>query len=284
MIGQNGCGKDAERVRDEVRRVYAEIARSGGSCCGPGSCCGDGGNPAGIAKSLGYSEQDLAGLPEGANMGLSCGNPVALATLKPGEIVLDLGAGGGFDVFLAARAVGPSGRAIGVDMTPEMIAKARAAIAGFRRTTGLDNVEFRLGEMENLPVADSSVDVVISNCVINLSTDKPRVWREIARVLKPGGRAAVSDLALLRPLPEALETSITAYAGCVAGAVLVEDTRAAAEAAGLEIGSVHTDSSYVERMESWSDPLYREIARHLPEGTVPSDFVTSLDIAAVKPR
>lgn len=239
--------------------------------------------PDAVAESLGYSREDLQALPEGANMGLSCGNPVALATLRPGEVVLDLGAGGGFDVFLAARAVGPGGRAIGVDMTPEMVARARAGISAFRTSTGLDNVEFRLGEIENLPVADASVDVVISNCVINLSTDKPRVWREIARVLKPGGRAVVSDIALLRPLPEPLRASLEAYVGCVAGAVPVEEARAAAVAAGLSVTSLHTDSSYAANMEAWSDPLYREIARQLPEGTGPEDFVTSLDMKASKP-
>ncbi len=269
-------------MRGEVRRGYAEIARSGGSCCGPGPCCGDV-DPDAVAESLGYSRGDLSGLPPGANMGLSCGNPVALASLKPGDVVLDLGAGGGLDVFLAARAVGPGGRAIGVDMTAEMVARARAGTAAFRAASGLDNVEFRLGEIESLPVADASVDVVLSNCVINLSIDKPRVWREIARVLKPGGRAAVSDLALLRPLPEELGASLEAYLGCIAGAVLVEETRAAAEAAGLSVESMRSDSSYAMNMESLSDPLYREIARHLPEGTRPSDFVTSLDVTAVKP-
>ena len=166
-------------------------------------------------------------------MGLSCGNPNALAALKPGEVVLDLGAGGGFDVFIAGRKVGPTGRAIGVDMTPEMLAKARKNIAAYRERTGLDNVEFRLGEIEHLPVADASVDVVISNCVINLSPDKPQVWREIARVLKPGGRVAVSDLALLKPLPPAVVERVEALVGCVAGAVLVSETERMAREAGL---------------------------------------------------
>ena len=166
-------------------------------------------------------------------MGLSCGNPAALAALKPGEVVLDLGSGGGFDVFIAGRKVGATGRAIGVDMTPEMLAKARRNIAGYRKETGLDNVEFRLGEIEHLPVADNSVDVIISNCVINLSPDKPQVWREMARVLKPGGRVAVSDMALLKPLPPEVRKMVEALVGCVAGAVLVSETGRMASEAGL---------------------------------------------------
>ena len=232
--------KDSETVRQKVREGYGKIAASGGSCCGPApTCCGSA--PAAsenLAKHIGYSAAELAALPEGANMGLSCGNPNALAALKPGEVVLDLGAGGGFDVFIAGRNVGPTGRAIGVDMTPEMLAKARKNITAYRERSGLDNVEFRLGEIEHLPVADASVDVVISNCVINLSPDKPQVWREIARVLKPGGRVAVSDLALLKPLPPAVAESVEALVGCVAGAVLVSETERMAREAGLvDIGA-----------------------------------------------
>ena len=164
-------------VRETVRKGYANIAAGGGTCCGPAkSCCGST-NPDAVAKAVGYSDAELATLPEGANMGLSCGNPGAVAALKPGEIVLDLGSGGGFDVFLVAQKVGPKGRAIGVDMTPEMLGKARRNADDFRKRTKLDNVEFRLGEIEHLPAADASVDAVISNCVINLSPDKPQVWR-----------------------------------------------------------------------------------------------------------
>src|SRR5438105_1906005 len=218
--------KDSETVRQVVREGYGKIAQAGGSCCGTSaSCCGSTDTVAeDLAKHIGYSAEELAALPEGANMGLSCGNPNALAALQPGEVVLDLGSGGGFDVFIAGSKVAASGRAIGADMTPQMIAKARHNTQAYRQRTGLDNVEFRLGEIEHLPVADASVDVVISNCVINLSPDKPQVWREIGRVLKPDGRVAVSDLALLRPLPPAILKMVEALVGCVAGAVLVSET------------------------------------------------------------
>jgi SAM-dependent methyltransferase len=279
------CGKTDKKqsVRESVRKGYAAIAASGGSCCGPSkSCCG-GGDAAGVARAVGYSDAELATLPEGANMGLSCGNPGAIAALKRGEVVLDLGSGGGFDVFLVAQKVGPKGRAIGVDMTPEMLGKARRNAGDFRKQTRLDNVEFRLGEIEHLPVADASVDVVISNCVINLSPDKPQVWREIARVLKPGGRVAVSDLALLKPLPRKILASIEALVGCVAGAVLVAETRAMAKAAGLTEIQLTPKSGYVDGMVDWNDPLYLGIRKQLPKGSKLGAFVTSLDVAARKP-
>ncbi len=189
-MNKNDIANEPEAVRAAVREGYGKIASSSGSCCSTArSCCGSSPEASeGLAKHIGYSSEDLAALPEGANMGLSCGNPNALAALQPGEVVLDLGSGGGFDVFIAGRKVGPSGRAIGVDMTPEMLAKSRKNTAAFRERSGLNNVEFRLGEIEHLPVADASVDAIISNCVINLSPDKPQVWREISRVLKPGGR------------------------------------------------------------------------------------------------
>jgi len=272
-------------VRQKVREGYGKIAGSGGSCCGAApTCCGS--TPVAsedLAKHIGYSAEELAALPEGANMGLSCGNPNALAVLKPGEIVLDLGAGGGFDVFIAGRKVGPTGRAIGVDMTPEMLSKARKNLGTYRERTGLDNIEFRLGEIEHLPVADASVDVVISNCVINLSPDKPQVWREIARVLKPGGRVAVSDLALLKPLPPAVAESVEALIGCVAGAVLVSETECMAREAGLVDIVTMAKSAYIDGMVDWQDPLYQKIVAHLPAGAKPSDYITSLEIAARKP-
>ncbi len=270
---------DSERrelIREQVRTGYARVANRQSSCCGP--------SPAeALALDIGYSEADLAALPEGANMGLSCGNPTALASLKPGEVVLDLGSGGGFDVFIAARKVGPTGKAIGIDMTPEMVTKARRNAASFREQTGLDNVEFRLGEIEHLPVADNSVDVVISNCVINLSPEKHQVWRDVARVLKPGGRVAVSDLALLQPLPQAVLDSVAALVGCVAGAVLVEETEAMLKDVGLGDIVLTDKRSYVEGMTDWNDPTYRTIVDQLPECAKLSDYVTSLDISARKP-
>jgi len=286
--------------RNTVREGYAQIAISGGwtaenrtapttdsqECCGGdagGGCCGPATfSPEQLAAAIGYAESELAAVPDGANLGLSCGNPTALASLVEGEVVLDLGAGGGFDCFVAGAKVGASGRVIGVDMTPEMLGKARANVATYRDRTGLENVEFRLGEIEHLPVADASVDVVISNCVLNLSPDKSQVWREIARVLKPGGRVAVSDLALLQPLPSAVREDLEALVGCIAGAVPVEEIRRDAEAAGLVEIELVSKPQYVEAMTDWEDPLWRRIATSLPKGTRPSDMVTSLDVAARK--
>jgi len=273
-----------QTVHEMVRKGYAAIATSKTSSQSPS--CGCGGakiTPQDLAKKIGYSTEELAALPDGANMGLSCGNPGALAALKPGETVLDLGSGGGFDVFIAGRKVGPTGRAIGVDMTPEMLAKARRNTASYRQQTGLDNVEFRLGEIEHLPVADNSVDVIISNCVINLSPDKPQVWREMARVLKPGGRVAVSDLALLRPLPPAVREMVEAVIGCVAGAVLVDETERMAREAGLTGIALTKKSDFLKAKMDWNDPLFRKIAEHLPSGTDAGHFITSLEIKARKP-
>jgi arsenite methyltransferase len=279
---------DPDTVRETVRQGYSRIARgvgacsasatTGGGCCGPASF-----SPESLAGSIGYHAADLATVPESANMGLSCGNPTALASLRPGEIVLDLGSGAGFDCFVAGPKVGQTGRVIGVDMTPDMVARARRSLPEYRRRSGLDNVEFRLGEIEHLPVADASVDVVISNCVLNLSPDKPGVWREIARVLRPGGRVAISDLALLRPLPEPIRADVEAFIGCVAGAALVEDMRRMIADAGLIDIVLTPKPQYIEAMQHWEDPLYRRIIERLPPGTTPGDYITSLDIAARKP-
>jgi len=275
---------EEEAVRGKVREGYAAIAQGGqSSCCSSdASCCSPAGGAA-LAEQIGYSEEELESLPEGANMGLCCGNPTALASLKPGEVVLDLGSGGGFDVFIAGRKVGPDGRAIGVDMTHEMLQKARTNTAQYRERSGLDNVEFRLGEIEHLPVADNSVDAIISNCVINLSPDKPQVWREIARVLAPGGRVAVTDMALLRPLPEAIREMVESLIGCVAGAVLVEETERMAQEAGLTDIRLTQKPGYVETLIDWRSPLYEKIAEHLPDGASPAEYVTSLEVSARKP-
>ncbi len=279
-------------VHDLVREGYARVAREGSSCLGPGKpaqgCCGGGASATpldanALAQAIGYAPDELAASPQAANMGLSCGNPTALAALRPGEVVLDLGAGGGFDCFIAGPKVGPGGRVIGVDMTHEMVSLARRNLAAYRERSGLNTVEFRLGEIEHLPVPDASVDVVISNCVINLSPDKPQVWREIARVLRPGGRVAVSDLALLRPLPEAVRGMVEALVGCVAGAVLLDETRAMAAQAGLVDVRVTTRPEYVSTLLSSGDALYAQILTALPPGTSPADFVTSASIEARRP-
>ncbi len=285
---------NAESIRAVVRDGYSKIATEGvwvsapagaaNSACGTGGGCCGGVDAAAVAASVGYSEAELATLPDGANMGLSCGNPTAIASLRPGEVVLDLGAGGGFDCFVAGPKVGATGRVIGVDMTPDMLTKARRNIESYRTSTGLENVEFRLGEIEHLPVADASVDVVISNCVINLSPDKSRVWQEIARVLKPGGRVAVSDLALLRPLPVEVAEMIEAMVGCVAGAVLADKSRQMAEAAGLVDVQLTAKPEYIRAMTDMQDPLYQKIAAALPAGKTVADYVTNLDVTARKPR
>jgi AhpD family alkylhydroperoxidase len=276
---------DSESVRQLVREGYGKIAEKDVSCCSGVSCCGSNAeDSAQLAKYVGYSAEELAALPDGANMGLSCGNPNALAALLPGEVVLDLGSGGGFDVFIAARKVGATGRGIGVDMTPEMLAKARKNIGAYRERSGLDNVEFRLGEIEHLPLEDNSVDVVISNCVINLSPDKGQVWREIARVLKPGGRVAVSDLALLRPLPAEVLKMVEALIGCVAGAVLVSETERMVREAGLTETRLNAKKDYVAAMTDWNDPLYKKIVEQLPSGSGPADYITSLEVTARKAR
>jgi arsenite methyltransferase len=277
---------DQQAVLETVRAGYAAIAEGARqSCCGPSSSCGGdtADNAAMLAQAVGYSADELASLPDGANMGLSCGNPVALASLFPGEVVVDLGSGGGFDVFIAGRNVGAEGRAIGVDMTPEMLAKARRNIAVYQEKTGLNNVEFRLGEIEHLPLPDNSVDVIISNCVINLSPDKPQVWREIARVLKPGGRVAVSDLALVRPLPDHIKGMVEALIGCVAGAVLISDTEKMARDAGLKDIVCESKNAYLDSLTEWNDPLYQKVLEQLPPGTRASDYITSLNISAQKP-
>ena len=230
-----------EEIKKMVREGYAKIAKQGSPCCAPAnSCCGSTDLAQDISKKIGYTEEELKAVPDGADLGLGCGNPVALASLREGEIVLDLGSGAGLDSFLAANKVGKKGRVIGVDMTPEMIEKARenAKQASYR------NVEFRLGEIENLPVADNYVDVVISNCVINLVPDKRRVFMEAYRVLKPGGRLMISDIVLLRELPDVIKNSIEAYIGCLSGAIMRDEYMGAIRAAGFQEVRIVDETSF----------------------------------------
>ena len=270
-------------IHDAVRTAYGRIAQGGGGCCGPtSSCCGGGDRAEAVALGLGYDPANLAALPEGANLGLSCGNPTALAELRPGEVVLDLGSGAGLDVFLAAPRVGPTGHAHGVDMTREMVARARQNAETFRARTGLDNVTFHHAQIEALPLPEASVDVVLSNCVLNLSPDQPAVWREIARVLKPGGRVAISDMVLLRPLPEALRASVEALVGCIAGAPLQGDLERMVAEAGLVDLRLEPKPGAVEAMLPSDDPLAAHLRQHLPEGLNPADYVASMYIRANK--
>ncbi len=259
----------AEEIRATVRKAYGDVAtrKQQGGCCGGGggaSCCG----PAGTSSTrLGYSDADLAAVPDGADLGLGCGNPQAIAALAPGERVLDLGSGGGFDAFLAARQVGPTGRVIGVDMTPEMIALARENAV----TAGLDYVDFRLGDIEHLPVEDASVDVIMSNCVINLAPDKPAVFREAFRVLAPGGRLAISDMVAVGDLPAAIADDPAAYTGCIAGAAPIAELERAIAAAGFQHVRVSVQSQSPQLVEDWSS------------GSGAGQVVASALIEAVKP-
>ncbi len=230
-----------EEVKKVVREGYAKIARQGSSCCAPvTNCCGNASRAGDISRRIGYGDEELGSVPEGANLGLGCGNPVALASLKEGETVLDLGSGAGFDCFLAAGRVGKKGKVIGVDMTPEMIDKARENA----RKGNYTNVEFRLGEIENIPAADNSVDAIISNCVINLAPDKKKVFKEAFRVLKPGGRLMVSDLVLMKELPKAIQDSVEAYIGCLSGAIMKDEYLEAIREAGFGDVRVLDETNY----------------------------------------
>lgn len=263
-----------EKTQKIVRESYGKIAKSQESCgCGP---CGP--DATEFARSIGYSEEELRAIPDEANLALSCGNPTALASLKEGEVVLDLGSGAGFDCFLAATKVGQSGKVIGVDTTPEMVEKARDNAKQNR----VKNVEFRLGEIENLPVEDSSFDVVISNCVINLSVDKPRVFQEVHRVLKPGGRIAISDIALLKELPEKIQESVDAYVGCVGGAIVVDEYRRIVEESGLKDISISVQGSSVCIDSDTKDPIGRAILDGLDENESLDGYVVSIYIEACK--
>lgn len=268
---------EKERVKEAVRNNYARLAGNVAPvCCEPAgseskrssSCCG-GESPSLVQLSglLGYTEEELAASPEGANLGLGCGNPTAIASLKPGETVLDLGSGAGFDCFLAARQVGPSGKVIGVDMTAEMIARARAN----SRRGEYTNVEFRLGEIENLPVADATVDVIISNCVINLSPEKHKVFREALRVLKPGGRLAISDIVACIPLPERFREDMELVSGCVGGAVTIDEMSAMLRDAGFENVQILPKAESKRFIKDWVEGMRIE------------DLVVSATIEAARP-
>jgi len=266
----------------KVQDAYGRIASIGGGCCGPQSGCCGGGRVGAVARGVGYSDAELATLPAGANLGLSCGNPTALADLKPGEVVLDLGSGAGLDVFLAAQRVGPEGHVHGLDMTREMLAKARHNAAEFRRRTSLDNVTFHQGQIEAIPLPEASVDVVLSNCVLNLSPDQAKVWQEIARVLKPGGRVSISDMVLLRPLPEVVRESVEALVGCISGAPLLDELQHMVSASGLVDPVFTHKGEAVEAMLPVNDPMTDHLLGLLPAGTRPSDYVTSMIISARK--
>lgn len=265
--------QQADSIRNQVRSSYAKVAEASnaGSCCGiESSCCGvsdDIDINTLNSLRLGYSQEDLTRAPQGADMGLGCGNPRAIAALQPGQVVLDLGSGGGFDAFLAAREVGDNGRVIGVDMTPEMVSKARTNA----ETAQFDNVEFRLGEIEHLPVADNTIDVIISNCVINLSPDKAQVFRDAYRVLRPGGRLAISDVVATIELPQELKSDPTLYAGCMAGALHLEELDSLLLEAGF------TDIQITPKDES------REFIKDWAPGRGVEEYVISAYIQAVKP-
>ncbi len=263
-----------EQTRELVRGRYGSIAAGGASSCGApkpqaSACCCGGEAPDvdEMARRMGYADTDLAAAGAGANLGLGCGNPQAIADLKPGEVVVDLGSGAGFDAFLAARRVGPAGRVVGVDMTHEMLAKARDNAAKLT----LSNVEFRLGEIEHLPVADNTADVIISNCVVNLSPDKPQVLREAFRVLKPGGRVAISDVVMLKALPADLAGRADLFTGCIGGAATVAQQEAWLEAAGFADIRVELK------------PESRELVREWAPGLGVEDYVAAATIQARKP-
>lgn len=257
-----------DQIRSTVRDQYAKIAEAVPKAqgCAP-ACCGGGDlNPV-DSELLGYSAEELAALPEGANMGLGCGNPVAIAALKEGERVLDLGSGGGIDCLLAAKRVGPKGQVIGVDMTPTMVEKARQNV----RDVGADNVSIRLGEIEHLPVADASVDVILSNCVINLSPDKKSVFREALRVLAPGGRLSISDVVATAALPDELRDKAEALTGCVSGAVPAADIQALLEEVGFEKVSIAVSEASRAFIKDWFP------------GSGAENYVASATISAIKP-
>jgi ubiquinone/menaquinone biosynthesis C-methylase UbiE len=260
-----------DNIRAAVREQYSKVAESGSTGCGSSTtaCCDDSGADAKTASlELGYSSTDVIQAPDGANMGLGCGNPRAIASLKLGETVLDLGSGGGFDCFLAVREVGETGKVIGVDMTPEMVSKARSNA----EKSGYKNIEFRLGEIESLPVADGVVDVIVSNCVINLSPEKLKVFQESYRALKPGGRLAISDVVATAELPEQLKNDMALFTGCMAGASSIKDIESMLIEAGFENVAIKPKDESKEFIQKW-----------IPNSNI-EDYVISATIEAIKPK
>lgn len=274
---------DDQKVKKAVREGYAKIAKRGSSCCAStSSCCESADLAQDISKKIGYTEDELEVVPEGANLGLGCGNPIALASLTEGETVLDLGSGAGFDCFLAANKVGENGKVIGVDMTPEMIGKARENAS----KDDYKNVEFRLGEIENLPVADNFVDIVISNCVINLSPNKERTFSEAFRVLKPGGRLMVSDIVLTKELPDFIRNSVKAYVGCISGAIMSDEYVATIKSTGFQEVKIIDETSFsIDCMTN--DPTAAAIVKNSeiqPDQVEEAvGLVLSIRVSAVKP-
>lgn len=279
--------KQKEEIRKTVRQAYGNIALQGingqdagisQSCCSPSEskaqseqpacgCSKGGGNADQMSAFLGYTQEDLETVPDGANLGLGCGNPQAIASIKPGEVVVDLGSGGGFDCFLAARQVGVKGRVIGVDMTPEMISRARMN----KEKAAVENVEFRLGEIEHLPVGDNAADLIISNCVINLSPEKKQVYKDAFRVLKPGGRLAVSDIVALKSLPEDIQKDLSLVSACIGGAATIEDTQKMLKQAGFENITIKPKK------------ISQELINEIQPGSLAGEYVVSADIQAQKP-
>jgi SAM-dependent methyltransferase len=280
---------EKETIRQVVRERYGNISKSAkivsgtnitSSCCGQSntadspkeasSCCGGPKiTPQQISTLMGYSKEDFGSVVAGANLGLGCGNPVALASLKPGETVVDLGSGGGFDCFLAAKQVGETGRVIGVDMTPDMLSRARLNAEKMKTK----NVEFRLGEIENLPVADNTADIIMSNCVINLSPDKTKVYREAFRILKPGGRLAIADIVATVPLPAEIQQNLALVSACVGGAATIEDTKAMLQEAGFVNINIRAKDESRELISQWAPGEEKNAG----------DYVVSAYIEAAKP-
>ncbi|MFA5270944.1 MAG: arsenite methyltransferase [Candidatus Omnitrophota bacterium] len=270
-----------DKIKKIVREGYAKVVTQSVSCCSGGSCCGGASLAKDISKTVGYSDKEINAVPDGANLGLGCGNPVAIASLKEGEVALDLGSGAGFDVFLASSKVGKTGRVIGVDMTPEMIKKARENAKRGNYT----NVEFRLGEIEKLPIEDNSIDIIISNCVINLSPDKENVFKEAFRVLKAGGRIMVSDLVLVKELPDKIKESIEAYVGCLAGASMKEEYIGYIQEAGFRDIKIISQVNYP--IEAMANDITGRIVKNNP-GIKCEDLkgiensVVSVKVSAIK--